>query len=320
MGKLQKYVREHYYWQGMMREISEFVRSCPTCQRDKIHSTKVKQPCASQMDIVRSLPLTKNGNIYLLTLPDNLTKYSDAIPLASIEATTVAVALAEQFISRFGCPRVIHTDQGRNFVGQVMKRFCQIFRIQRITSTAFHPQSLGSFERAHRVFVDYLRHYCAKSDWDEWIRFVMFSYNTSVHEATGFTPHELVFGVRAVIPSEFAKERVPRTFVQYLDDLFVKITTTQTLAAENSQRAKERNKRYYDREANPRKFDVGDDVYLLKEPRTKLDCNWLGPYKISRAINDLTVEIMLSSDKFKIVHTNKLKLACITPGSSTENT
>ena len=101
----------------------------------------------------RALPLTKNGNKYLLTLQDNLTKYSDAIPLANIE---VAVALAEQFISRFGCPRAIHTDQGRNFVGQVMKTFCQIFRIQRVTSTAFYPQSLGSLERAHRVFLDYL--------------------------------------------------------------------------------------------------------------------------------------------------------------------
>lgn len=133
-----------------MKEFSEFVRSCPTCQRNKIHSAKVKQPmCITdtpkrafekvQMDIVGPLPPTKKGNKYLLTLQDNLTKYSDAIPLTNMEATTVAVALAEQFISRFGCPRVIHTDQGRNFVGQVMKRFCQVFKIQRITSTAFHP-------------------------------------------------------------------------------------------------------------------------------------------------------------------------------------
>ena len=61
-------------------------------------------------------------------------------------------------------------------------------------------------------------------------------------------------------------------------------------------------------------------MYILKEPRTKLDCNWVGPYKISRKINDLTVEIMLDSNKFKIVHTNKLKLACIRPGTSTEDT
>ena len=102
-----------------------------------------------------------------------------------------------------------------------------------MSSTAFHPQSLGSLERAHRVFVDYLKHYCTKTDWDDWIRFGIFSYNTSVHEATGFTPHELVFGVKAIIPTEFARQEVPRTFIEYLDQLFMKLTTTQATAAVN---------------------------------------------------------------------------------------
>ena len=131
-----------------------------------------------QMDIVGPLPITKKGNRYLLTLQDNLTKYSDAIPLATIDSITVALALAEQFVSRFGCPRVIHTDQGSNFVSAIMKNF-------------------------------------------------------SVHEATNFTPHELVFGRKATFPSEFAKQEVPRTFIQYLDQLLTTITTTQATAAAN---------------------------------------------------------------------------------------
>lgn len=323
MSKLYDHIREHFYWPGMGKEIAEFVRSCFTCQRNKIHSTRTRQPMRItdtpkhafekvQMDIVGPLPVTKKGNKYLLTLQDNLTKYSDAIPIPTIDSVTVALALAEQFISRFGCPRTIHTDQGRNFISQIMKNFCRIFKIQRITSTAFHPQSLGSLERAHRVFVDYLKHYCTKADWDDWIKFGMFSYNTSVHEATGFTPHELVFGVRALIPSEFAKEQISRTFVQHLDELFTKITTTQAKAAENLDRAKERSKMYYDRNRNPREFKVDDDVYLIKEPKTsKFDYNWLGPYKISRVFDDLNVELILGINKYKIVHTNKLKLACI---------
>ena len=57
-----------------------------------------------QMDIVGPLPITKKGHRYLLTLQDNLTKYSDAIPLSNIDSVSVAVGLTEQFISRFGCP------------------------------------------------------------------------------------------------------------------------------------------------------------------------------------------------------------------------
>ena len=74
---------------------------------------------------------------------------------------------------------------------------------------------------------------------------------------------------------------------------------------------------YYDRNRNPRAFKVDDDVYLLKEPKTsKFDCNWLGPYKISRVFDDLNVELIIGINKYKIVHTNKLKLACIRPDVS----
>ena len=321
--KLYKRLREDFYWLGMRKEISNFIRTCSSCQRNKMLSAKMKQPMRItdtpekafekvQMDIVGPLPITGKGNKYLLTLQDNLTKYSDAIPLPTIDSISVAVALAEQFISRFGCPRVIHTDQGSNFVSAIMKNFCKIFKIQRITSTAFHPQSLGSLERAHRVFIDYLKHYCVKTDWDGWIRFGIFSYNTSVHEATGFTPHELVFGRKATFPSEFAKQEVPRTFVQYLDQLFTTITTTQTTAAANLEQAKEKSKFYYDKNVNPRKFNVNDDVYLLREPKTsKFDSNWTGPYKIIRMHDDLTIEIAITAQRSKIVHANKLKLAYI---------
>lgn len=328
--KLRQLLQERFYWPGMGKEIVEFIRSCPSCQTNKNYIPKIRQPMQItdtprsafekiQIDIVGPLPVSSKGNQYLLTLQDNLTKYSDAIPLRNIDAATVAFALAEQFISRFGCPRAIHTDQGRNFISQIMKNFCKIFKIQRITSTAFHPQSLGSLERAHRVFINYLRHYCTKTDWDDWIRFCIFSYNTSTHEATGFTPHELVFGEKANIPSQFAKGHAPRTFAQHLDELFAKITTTQTTAVQNLEKAKQRSKGYYDQALKPYKFNVNDFVYLLREPkRSKFDCDWLGPYKINQMLNNLTAELTLGKNKFKIVHTNKLKLAHIRPDTPTD--
>lgn len=182
----------------------------------------------------------------------------------------------------------------------------------KITSIAFHPQSLRSLERAHRVFIDYLKHYCKQNDWDDWIRFGIFSYNTSIHEATGFMPHELVFGRKAVIPSEFARQEIPRTFIKYLDDLFLKITTTQATAAENLEKAKQKSKLNYDKNANPRKFNPGDHVYLVKEPKTsKFDSAWVGPYEVARVFNDFTAEIIIGINKVKIVHVNKLKLAFI---------
>ena len=93
-------------------------------------------------------------------------------------------------------------------------------------------------------------------------------------------PHELIFGTKAIIPSQFSRQEIPRTFVEHLDGLFTKITTRQATAAANLEQAKEKSKLMYDKNVNPRQFIVGDDVYLFREPKkSKFDSSWLGPYK-----------------------------------------
>ena len=94
-----------------------------------------------EIDIVGQLPETEQKNKYILTIQDNLTKYFNGIPLRSTDSQTVASAFAENFITRFGCPKVIHTDQGSDFTSQVMKTFTKIFKIKQLKSTAFHPPS-----------------------------------------------------------------------------------------------------------------------------------------------------------------------------------
>ena len=58
-------------------------------------------------------------------------------------------------------------------------------------------------------------------------------------------------------------------------------------------------------------------IYIYKERKTsKFDSSWSGPYKIVRMFDDLNAEIAIGVGKTKIVHTNKLKLACIRLDSS----
>ena len=62
-------------------------------------------------------------------------------------------------------------------MSQVFKTFCRIFKINKIQSTAYHPQSLGSLERSHQKLIEYLRQFQNNQDWDEWLRFAVFMYN-----------------------------------------------------------------------------------------------------------------------------------------------
>ena len=325
IAKTYHRVRERYFWPRIKEDISEYVRTCADCQKRKLVRVKTRQPMritttpngafeVLEMDIVGPLPVTVAGNKYILTLQCNLTKYSDALPIFDMTAEMVATALVHDFITRFGCPEVIKTDQGSNFQSSLMQKVAKIFKIKQLRSTSFHPQTMGSLERSHHSLAEYLKMYTDKTDWDTWIKMAMFSYNTSVHSAHGFTPHELVFGQKARLPSEFETRTVGKTYEMYLDELIFKLNDTQKMAKTRLLEAKERSKRYYDQKLNAKDFEIGEEVYLLKEPRIgKFDDQYAGRYKIMELIGDRNAKIDLGNNKIKVVHFDKLKHACLRP-------
>ena len=153
-----------------------------------------------------------------------------------------------------------------------------------------------------------------RTDWDTWIKMAMFSYNTSVHSVHRFTPHELIFGQKARLPSEFGTRNVEKTYEMYLDELIFKLNDTQKIANARLLEAKERSKRYYHQKLNTKDFQVGEEVYLLKEPQVgKFDEQYAGRYKIIELIGDRNARIDLGNNKTKVVHVDKLKQACLLP-------
>ena len=164
----------------MRDEVRKYVRSCESCQRKKLVRIKTKFPMQItdtpsrtfekvQIDLVGPLPITESDNIYMLTWQDCLRKYSGAIPLKIIDASHIAGAFAENFICIFLCPETIQTDQGSQFMSRIITAFATLFKIRQYRSSAYHPQSLGALERSHHTFVEYLRYYCEKSNWDQWL-------------------------------------------------------------------------------------------------------------------------------------------------------
>jgi len=49
-------------------------------------------------------------------------------------------------------------------------------------------------------------------NWDEWVPYAVYVYNSTVHSTTKFTPFELVYGFKSEVPS--ALRETPT--VQYL--------------------------------------------------------------------------------------------------------
>ena len=72
------------------------------------------------LDIVDPLSKTKNDKEYILTIQDQLSKFSVAAPLPNALTTTIADAFIKKFICIFGAPKVTLTDQGRNFLSKLI--------------------------------------------------------------------------------------------------------------------------------------------------------------------------------------------------------
>ena len=156
------------------------------------------------MDILGPLPETERGNRYILVIGDYFTRWKEVFAMKDMEAVTVAKFLVYDVICHFGVPDSLHTDQGKNFESAPIKEICQLLGIQKTSTTPYHPQSDGLVERFHRTHLNMLSMAVVDNEhcWDLHLPTILLAYRTSVHETTGVTPFELMFGREARIPED----------------------------------------------------------------------------------------------------------------------
>ena len=159
------------------------------------------------MDIIGPTMKTKRGNQFILLIHDELTKYLILVLLNTQQTESIINALLVHYSYIFSAQRTILTDQGQNFVSELMTKFDEAFEIKQNKTTSLHPQANGYLERTHSVVKDLIRTSLRDNnrEWDEVLNFIFLGYNTLIHEATGFSPFELSFGRKANLPFVIAK-------------------------------------------------------------------------------------------------------------------
>lgn len=205
-----------YSFPYMRRLIREFVATCSTCANKSYGSTGIPRgqlPTAKDVrpfefvsiDIVGPLPRCRNFR-YLLTMVDHSTRWLEAIPLTMIDATTVTNAFMRHWVYRFGAPRVLHSDQGRQFESAVLRNALEAVGCSRSRTTAYHPQGNAVVERVHRTLKDRLR--CYGGDWVDNLGRAVFDVNR-LSSDTDPAPFERLYGSAPQLPANWPTPDTP---------------------------------------------------------------------------------------------------------------
>lgn len=314
-------IKKYYFWSGIDKDVRKFVSRCDSCQRLKHtnHYTKEHMSITSTasypfqkvyLDIIGPLPKDINDFTYILSLQCELTKFVEAYPIMSKDAETVAKSFVENFILRYGVPLEIATDRGSEFISITMNEVCNLLKIKQIQSTAYHHESIGALENSHKVLGAYLRNQTQNHDdaWSTWIQYWCFSYNTTVHTETKYTPFELVFGRNCLIPSNLKNTIEPiYNFDNYSIELKYRLQKAHDDARSNLIQSKEKRKKIYDKTVNPKNYKKGDMILVKNETGDKISSPcFLGPYEV---LEDLTPNVkILKNNKVDLIHKNRTKL------------
>ncbi|WMV54949.1 hypothetical protein MTR67_048334 [Solanum verrucosum] len=153
--KMYRDLREVYWWNGMKRDIADFVAKCPNCQQVKVEHQKpggmtqeIDIPTwkweVIKMDFITGLPRTRRHHDSIWVIVDRVTKSSRFLAVKTTDSTEdYAKIYINDIVRLHGVPFSIISDRGPQFTSHFWKSFQKGLGTQVNLSTTFHPQTDG---------------------------------------------------------------------------------------------------------------------------------------------------------------------------------
>jgi hypothetical protein len=325
LGEKKTWIKlsNRFYWPKSFQETKNYVNSCEVC-------AKLKNPLANRAELmpiidfskpfdmiavdILELSRTSSGNKYVVVFSDYLTKWVEAFAMKDMKAETIAKIFINEIICRHSLPSKLLSDQGRNFLSNLIKSICEYFKINKVQTSPYNPKCDGLVERFNKTLCQMLAAYSDsnQTNWDLYLPLVLFAYRTSEQASSEASPFSLLYGREPRLGNldNLNLGYEPSEFIKNLHERWNE-------AKRNILKHAVYNKKKYDSkyESPPPSYEVGDYV-RIKQHLTPVGLkkklrnnNWSELLEVNKVVSKQDIEIKLPNGKNKIINVNNAKPA-----------
>ena len=310
-------INEKWWWPSAARDVKDHIQRCGPCNQStpKTHVSNpplqpnpIPQKPNERVHVDLFGPVKSHtGKKYVVVMTDALTKMVRLSVVKSKTAEEVAQSIVDNWIYIYGVPKMIVSDQGNEFVGQMSTALFRALQIEHKTTTPFHPQTNAAAERFNQTMITYLNTAINEGaqttlDWELYLGPLQFSFNTAVHRATRMTPFYALFGydprqplwpdMEELIPDKKIKAASSGEAVARLKEIQA---TARRIVTNNLQEAQETYKMNHDRRNNvhPTTFFQGQKIWWRRHkaerPNPKFEQHWFPGFVVEQKSSTVIV-------------------------------
>jgi hypothetical protein len=295
-------IRRVFWWNGMVKDITEYVQSCQACQTARHNNAKpsgqsypILAPTApwQKVHIDFAGPFRRRapgaGHNMVMIVVDSFTKMARFIKCPrDVDGRAAAELFLNNVWCLFGQPEVIVTDRGPQFSGSFWKMLHERMGTRVGLTASCHPQANGQAEVMVKQMKKMLTAFENNNQrWWAVLPACEFAYNDSVNSMTGHTPFYLNYGRHPRTPFQSYLTKEEDTTVQeWVIKLHENINHACAEAKRNTEVQKERQREHTNQHrAEAPVYQVGDSVYVERDPAHGLDAKRSGPHTVLEVRN-----------------------------------
>ena len=162
-----------------------------------LHPTIASWPVdAWGLDVVGPLtPKSSGGHSYILAMTDYFSKWAEAIVFWEVKKETVMNFIKRNIIFKYGVPRYIITDNGKEFYNKSMDKLCNDFGFKQHNFSMYNAPANGLAEAFNKTLCNLLKKVVGKSkrDWHEIVEEALWAYRTTYRTTPQYTPYSFVY-------------------------------------------------------------------------------------------------------------------------------